>query len=59
MILFLRMKDKPKVTVNTKVKEVITAFITCKGRKLMELVKNGEKTKDFVIKRQMQNIKAY
>jgi len=53
------MKDKPKVTVNTKIKEVITAFITCKGRKLMVLVKNGEKTKDFVIKRPMQNIKAY
>jgi hypothetical protein len=29
------------------------------GQKLMVLVKNGEKTKDFVIKRMMQNIKAY
>jgi len=53
------MKDKPKVTVFTKTMEVITKFITCKGWKLMVLVKNGEKTKDFVIKRPMQNIKAY
>lgn len=53
------MKDKPKVMVYSKTKEVITTFITCKGWKLVELVKNREKTKDFVIKRMMQNIKAY
>jgi hypothetical protein len=53
------MKDKPKVMVNMNTTEVITTFITCKGWKLMELVKNREKTKDFVIKRPMQNIKAY
>jgi len=53
------MKDKPKVMVYMKTMEVITTFLTCKGWKLMVLVKSGEKTKDFVIKRPMQNIKAY